>query len=366
MKVKKFMNKPITTPPNVLVKDAAEILTSKKIGSLIVTKNDEMLGIITETDLTRRVISKGLDPNKTLLKDVMTKEVIYLDPEETMEEAMHVMNENVIKKLPIVEDGKLVGIITTTDIIKITEKQLRENLDDLKRLNREKDDFIAIASHELKTPIATIKGFLQLLKNKDFIEDQEERENSLEILDKEINRLNNLITNILDFSRIDLNVMKMSFDKVDLYQTMTEIKKLTVPLIKDSGLKANYIFDKNLPEIMADEERLKQVLVNLISNSVKYTQEGKITVKVKKEDDYVHFTVKDTGIGIPEKEQEKIFERFYRVEGAQTKKISGAGIGLAICKELLTFMGGEIWLKSEVGEGSEFHFNIPINGPKNK
>jgi signal transduction histidine kinase len=358
------MKKPITTSPNIAVKDAAKILTSKEIGSLVVIQNGEIVGIITETDLTRRVISKGLNPKRTLINNVMTKKVITINPEGSMEKAIHIMNENRIKKLPIVKNQKLVGIITTTDIVKQTEIELRKNLEELKRINQEKDDFIAMASHELKTPITTMKGFLQLLKNEDIFQNEEKRERSLDILDKEMKRLTNLITNILDFSRIDLDVMKLNLEKTQLKESLKEIRLLTDPAIKEDGLESEYIIDENLPAVIIDEDRFKQIMTNLISNAVKYTQKGKITIKASREDDFIHFEVRDTGIGIPKEEQNKIFQRFYQIDNTYTKKKSGAGIGLAICKEILEIMGGKIWVESEMGKGSNFHFRIPIEIPR--
>jgi signal transduction histidine kinase len=133
--------------------------------------------------------------------------------------------------------------------------------------------------------------------------------------------------------------------------------------VMSKGLRSEYRVEKDLPKIITDKEKLIEVLINLINNSVKYTPAGKITVSVWRDADMLHFSVKDTGIGISKADQKKLFQRFYQVDSSFTRKASGAGLGLAICREFIELMGGNIWVKSQKDMGSEFHFTLPVKPP---
>ena len=245
-----------------------------------------------------------------------------------------------------------------------TQEKLKKSYEELKRMDEKKDEFISIAAHELKTPITAIHGFSQLLQNDKIIENKEMRKKFLKIIDKETKRLGNLVTDILDLSRIDLGTIKFNYQEVDLYELLESIKREANILIKE-GLKIEYEIEKNLPKIITDRERLVQILLNLINNAVKYTPRGKITVGVKKEGAFIHFYVKDTGIGIPTSQREKIFERFYQIDSSYTREKSGTGLGLSLCKEFVERLGGRIWVESKPGKGSTFHFTLPVNKNEN-
>jgi len=240
------------------------------------------------------------------------------------------------------------------------QNELKRNFRELKKLDKEKDEFISIAAHELKTPMTAIHGFSQLLQNEKMIEDVEKRKRYLNILDNETKRLSKLVTDILDLSRIDLGTMRFNLKKTNLYDVLNDMKEEMNPLIKEAGLESEYIIEDNLPDIITDEERLKQILLNLISNAIKYTQKGKVTVKIAKENDFIHFRVIDTGIGIEKKYFKYLFIRFYQISSPYTREIKGAGLGLSICKELVEALGGKIWVESKIGSGSTFHFTLPI------
>ncbi len=168
------------------------------------------------------------------------------------------------------------------------------------------------------------------------------------------------MTEILDLSRVDLGTIKFVIEEVDVNTTLDDIKKEMNVQIQANGLKSTYEIDKNLPKIYTDKERLIQVLMNLITNAVKYTPKGQIDVKVARESQYLHFCVKDNGIGIPKENSAKIFTRFYQVDSSYTRKAGGTGLGLSLCKEFVNALGGDIWFKSTAGKGSEFHFTLPI------
>jgi len=243
-----------------------------------------------------------------------------------------------------------------------TQEKLKKLLQELREMDVKKDQFISIAAHELKTPLTSIHGFSQLLQNREIANDPAKREKYLKIMDHETKRLAKLVNDILDLSRIDLGTVKLAFEKVNVNELIENVRKEMDVQIKDKGLQSEYVVEEKLPKIITDREKLTEILMNLINNAVKYTPKGKITVKVFRENEYVHFVVKDTGIGIPKDKQDKIFERFYQIDSSFTRKAGGTGLGLALCKEFVNLLGGRIWVKSETGKGSEFHFVLPIKG----
>jgi len=245
------------------------------------------------------------------------------------------------------------------------QTQLKKHITKLKIMDKKKDEFISIIAHELKTPLTSIRGFSDLLQNKAFVNNLEKRNKSLSIIYKETARLEKLINDILDLSRIDLGTMKFSFEKVNPQILIKKVKDHVDLAIKQKGLTSKYEVEKNLPLIVIDEDRIIQVISNLINNSVKYTEKGgKITIKAYKRDGYIVFKVSDTGIGIPKGELERIFDRFYQVDSSYTRKVGGSGLGLSICKGIVESLGGEIFVESNIGQGSSFRFTLPLKSKK--
>ncbi len=243
-----------------------------------------------------------------------------------------------------------------------TQDELGGSLRELREMDMKKDQFISIAAHELKTPLTSIHGFSQLLQDRKIADNFTKRSKYLKIMDQETKRLAKLVGDMLDLSGIDLGTVKIELSKFSVNELMDSLKKEMDIQIKDKGLESAYDVKKNIPNIETDREKLMEVLLNLISNSVKYTPKGKITVKAFRDKENIHFIVKDTGIGISKENQEMIFDRFYQVDSSYTRKAGGTGLGLALCKEFVELLGGKIWIVSEKGKGSEFHFTLPIRG----
>lgn len=247
-----------------------------------------------------------------------------------------------------------------------TQEELKKSLGELKEMDVKKDQFISIAAHELKTPLTSIHGFSQLLQNRKVSNDFTKRNKYLKIMDHETKRLAKLVTDILDLSRIDLGTVKLNLDEVDVNELLKGLESEMNVQIKEKGLKSEYDIEKDIPRIVTDKEKLTEILINLIINAVKYTSEGIITVNIFRENKKMHFVVKDTGIGIAKEKHEKIFERFYQIDSSYMRKTPGVGLGLALCKEFVELLGGKIWVKSELGRGSEFHFTLPLKGVPKK
>lgn len=230
------------------------------------------------------------------------------------------------------------------------------------RLEEVMAQFVSNISHELRTPITCIKGYVETLLD-GAMSDPETSKHFLGIIHEETERLNRLIRDLLDFSlmesrkakmnMISLNLGELVRDAVDFLHDYAERKKI--------ALKAQV--SSFLPEVQGDEDRLEQVLINIIDNAIKYTPDGgNVLVSCAKEDDFVKVGITDTGYGIPKEDLERVFERFYRVDSDRSTKTGGRGLGLAISKHIVDAHGGTIWVESQLGKGSTFYFTIPAAG----
>lgn len=231
-----------------------------------------------------------------------------------------------------------------------------EDITEKKEIERRKDDFLSIASHELKTPLTTIKGFVQLLKR---MVPEEASEKFLLTLDKvsvNVERLNNLISELLDTSKIQSG-------NIEIHNEPFEIDTLIRDTIGNLSLATKYnihISSNTNATILGDELQISQVINNLISNAIKYSPgSDKIDVYCNRVGNFVKVSVTDYGMGISPQDQSKVFERFFRARDIQ-KKFPGMGIGLYICHEIIANHNGTLWVKSEMGTGSTFNFTLPI------
>ncbi|MCJ8209252.1 PAS domain-containing protein [Mucilaginibacter sp. RS28] len=231
-----------------------------------------------------------------------------------------------------------------------------EDITDRSEIEKRKDDFLTVASHELKTPLTTIKGYVQMMNRFMPEETDEKFKDILAKTAQFIDRLSNLITELLDVSRIQTGKMAIHREMFDFDQMIAE----TVEGIQAAS-KSHQIIIKGEPigSYNGDESHLIQVVNNLVSNAVKYSPESKI-VEVHKAfvSDYIKLSVIDNGMGISAEDQQKIFERFYRAGDIQTK-FPGMGVGLYICDQIIKQHGGTLWVESEKGKGSNFSFTLP-------
>jgi PAS domain S-box-containing protein len=242
-------------------------------------------------------------------------------------------------------------------------QQLEAAAEQLRELDLLKSQLIASISHELRTPLNSIIGFSGvMLKEIDGKLTEAQRED-LQAIHTGGKHLLGLITDILDISQIWAGKMDLTLSDVDLPEIIEDAMTIAAPLIGEKPIELMQTLDSNLPLIQADKTRTRQILLNLLTNAIKYTKEGQITVSASRDDDWMLVSVADTGIGIPPEHIDNIFEEFGRVDSSSTQKVGGLGLGLAICRELAELHGGQIWAESEVGVGSTFYLNLPIDGP---
>jgi PAS domain S-box-containing protein len=237
------------------------------------------------------------------------------------------------------------------------------DLTEVHQLEELKADFIATASHELRTPLAAVYGAAQTLLRHDFALDEGGRDRFVSLIADESERLGRIVNEILlanqlDAGRLDLGTEP--FDSVEVVDRVVEATRAYAPAEISLKISAG----EEIPLVAADKDKVRQVLVNLVENAIKYSPDGGgIEVGVEAHDDEVRFWVRDEGLGIPEGEEDRIFEKFYRLDPQMSRGVGGTGLGLYICNELVTRMGGRIWVEANGEKGSTFVFELPAAEP---
>ena len=244
----------------------------------------------------------------------------------------------------------------------ITQRKKTEQ--ELIELNQLKSDLLSNVSHELRSPLTSIKGIVSSLLQKDIKLDEATSETLLTGVSEETDRLASLVTNLLNMSRLEAGVWKPEKERCYITDIINEVLDRQKWVHKKHTFETD--LEPDLPEIYADYNQIEQVLINLLENAAAYSEEGtRITVRAKTEDEMVEVSVSDQGVGIPPEDMDKIFDKFYR-GSRNRKKPGGTGLGLAVCQAIILSHGGKIWAESESGHGSTFHFTLPVALPDNK
>jgi len=238
-------------------------------------------------------------------------------------------------------------------------KQAEERVVEYEELDRLKGNLLATVSHELRTPLAIIKGYSTMLVDYNRRLRSEEKKEYLQSIDRATDRLTELIDHLLDMSRLEAGLLKLDKQPTNISQLIREV-------VAEAKLRApRHTIEtderQRLPTVEVDAKSIRQVLDNIIDNAVKYSdKESKVVVSAQRAGQELLISVADQGIGIPSHELGMVFDRMYRIEQRLTPEIGGIGLGLAICKGLITAHGGRIWVESELGKGSTFCFTLPL------
>ena len=267
------------------------------------------------------------------IHEIETKEIKLIHP---------VPREIRIKKAPIINSKKIpIGVVLT--VLDIT---------DIKRLENIRSQFVANVSHELKTPLTSIKGFAETLK---YVEDNNTRNKFLDIIDKEAERLTNLINDILILSNIE-NSNKMKNEEFNPSEVIEDVIKMFLNQINNEEVEI-FFDDKGTKELIGDRDKFYQMMLNLVENAIKYSNiKATINIRTYENRDYQYIEVEDNGIGIPIEDLPRIFERFYRVDKSRVK--GGTGLGLAIVKHIVKMFNGEVYVDSKLNKGTKFTIKI--------
>ncbi|MCE5182719.1 MAG: cache domain-containing protein [Betaproteobacteria bacterium] len=258
---------------------------------------------------------------------------------------------------------------------KVSERtaELEKAYEELKELDQLKSDFLSTVSHELRTPMTSVIGFAKLIKKKLeksifplAAEDEKAahaisqvREN-LDIIVEESERLTLMINDVLDSAKLEAGKVEWNFTTVTPLRLIERATAITTPLVEQKGLTLVSEVEPDLPNVRGDENRLLQVLINLVANAVKFTEHGQIALRAERQGEFVRFSVRDSGCGIAEKDQGKVFDKFKQIGDTLTDKPHGTGLGLSICQRIVQHHGGELWLDSTLGEGSIFYVTVPL------
>lgn len=239
---------------------------------------------------------------------------------------------------------------------------LREANKELERLNQIKSDFVSTVSHELRTPLTSVQGYVSLLYDGDAGHLNSQQKEFLGIIKDEGERLTRLINDLLDISKIEAGKIQMVFENFSLADFINRYRKEIKSMAAERNIKVDVHCPKKLTVIKADPDKIKQIFDNLISNAIKFSSKNTtLKILIKEIPDCIQVDVADEGIGIAKNNLENIFEKFQRVDSKMTRKTGGTGLGLAITKHLVEVHGGNIWVKSKLGEGSTFSFTLSKN-----
>ncbi len=251
----------------------------------------------------------------------------------------------------------------TQVLLSITDVTNTKELERLKAIDKLKTDFVASISHELRTPLAAIKAYSETMLSSLSDLDKDILNDFLQIVYKESLHLESLLDELLDFAKIEQKAMSLEKTKFNLAELIQEVIQSMTEFAKSKNVRLECDVSEPI-FILADRKRIRQVLINLVSNGVKYSKENGndkfVKISTKIDNAFVIISISDNGIGIPEEYQQKVFEKFFRVGSALDYRTEGAGIGLTITKEIVELHGGRIWLESKVNDGSVFYVQLPL------
>lgn len=311
-------------------------------------KQEEVLGRDLNEVISQDEIKELFHIIRAQRSEFFSKEIQITNPKDGI---TRVVKANLAK----VRDhlGEIVGtVLVLNDITK--EKEV----------DRMKTEFISTTSHELRTPLATIKNAITLIFTEAAGTINENQRKFLDIAKRNIDRLSALINSLLDLSKIESGKIELKKSSININEIAEEVVAAFELLAKDKKIELKTELNKSLQKIIADRDKLYQVLNNLLSNALKFTESGgTVTISTSlygSDKNFIQVSVKDTGIGIDKKDFEKLFQRFQQLKSGLTRKFGGAGLGLAISKQIINFHGGRIWVESEIGKGSVFSFILPV------
>lgn len=393
----------VTASGEDTIRTVLSLLLEHGISCVLVVEQGRAAGILTERDLSRLATSEASALQRPV-NEVMSKPVHAVSREMYAFEAVAAMNDYGVRHLAVNDaDGRLVGLITQSDMVatlikrhanlefmvrkrtrQLTRKseELEFSNQQLRHLDEIKSAFLSSVSHELRTPLTSLLGFAKITSktfsrhfeplagDNDKLRSQAAKIlGNLDILVHEGERMTRLINDFLDLTKIEAG-------RVDWQDKLVHVAdfvfhaghSLRGQFEAKENLELSILVEDGLPMVYVDVDRMLQVMINLLSNAAKFTEQGRVTVEaVNVDNEFVEIRVADTGMGIPESELGRVFDKFHQMEKRGLGlEVKGTGLGLAICKEIVDHYQGRIWVESEPGRGSCFKFRLPAAGPKSR
>lgn len=322
-----------------------------KKGSSLITKAAK------RTSEENRIALLNILNDITKEKRELEKKTKELKREKTRVEKSKNEIEILNKKI---EERRIATLNILQDIEEARE-ELKKSFEELKVLDKLKDEFVNIGAHELKTPLVPIIGYLDMMlkNNRSRLSKKERKE--LDICLESAKRLNNLITDVSDVSKLETKAMKFEMMPLRIGQVIGVVVNSLNLYAESKNIKLTTNIQPELPLIKGDELRLTQALSKLVENAIKFTDEGSVTVSAKKERNNIMVSVKDTGMGIRKKDMSRLFTKFFQAQDITTRKTKGTGLGLIVCKSIIEAHKGRVWAESKgLGKGTTFSFTLPV------
>ncbi len=368
-----LLNKEITNSRIEILKQTKNMIIRSIITSFIFTFIGIAIVFVVSTRLSRPLINLTESARELAKGNFDITEKIKIDSEDEigiLAKEFVGMSRNLRISRENLEDHRR----TLEQKVEDRTIKLKEANEKLKEMDNMKTDFLSTVSHELRTPLALVLGFAKIISKRldDVIFPHVKAENSkthksmkkvrenLNTIITEGNRLTNLINDLLDITKIEAGKVEWKTEAISVVEILDWVASFTSSSFEENKLELIKEVENGLPEVMGNKDKIRQVMINLISNAVKFTEKGSVTCRARKLNDEIMISVIDTGSGIGESDQEKIFEKFEQAGTTLNDKPRGTGLGLPICKEIVKHCGGSIWVKSELGKGSNFSFTLPI------
>ncbi len=323
------------------------VIATDRKGRIILLNDpaEKMLNVSRETALDQQILEMlGIEEEYTLDQLFQEPDSVLLDFSTRDEPYILRASFSVIQK----DTGKVNGLIAV--LYDVTEQE---------KIDRERREFVANVSHELRTPLTTMRSYLEALSDGAW-QDENIAPNFLSVAQDETERMIRLVNDLLQLSKMDSTEYRLMKDWVEFTEFFSNIID-RFEMSKEQNVSFKRAYSKKSRFMEIDEDKITQVLYNIISNALKYSPEGgTITYRLRERADMLEISISDQGIGIPKENVDKIFDRFYRVEKARSRRMGGTGLGLAIAKEMIKAHGGDIWAKSEEGKGTTIYFTLPL------
>lgn len=346
-----------------IVRDAEEPIIGKKLDGTIVSWNHGAENLYDYT--ANEIVGKSI---KTIIPRDRWKEVDRIL--KTIKEGKLVEHEQTIRQK---KDGTLVDVSISVSPIKdftgqiIGASSITLDITKEKQIDRAKTEFVSLASHQLRTPLSAINWYAEMLLAGDAGKINKEQKQYLEEIYRGNQRMVELVNALLNVSRLELGTFMVEPESLLITDLAAEVIKELKPLLDKKNVTLKTQFGPKLPKLMLDRKLTTIILQNLLSNSVKYNKDnGLVDFTISTKDKFLEIKVKDTGLGVPKNQQEKIFEKLFRADNVRSTDTEGTGLGLYIVKSIVDNSGGKIWLESEENKGSTFYVHLPLSGMKAK